>query len=435
MGNMTITIRDDGTGQGTPPWADSVPYESRICDMIRERRKAIGLTQSQLADALGVSQQSVSKWEGRRAVPDVSMFPLIAEVLELPDFGSVGLAGTPRWEQIPIRGLREELERFHRIVSLRETPWLMPGDLHANPLDIERRGWQACREQVAYEVARILEVALGMRTDQVRDLQQILWILTCVPGGSVEDVSLFLWSEQARRHMHSFAIGRAGYDSRAGIIDRICDGRSSLRSDIMHTALSPVIDNPYVMRRVSSIWHPEASHEAMIRERDARNECLASKDYEYVEIAIHADRIAKWDGRHDCTKPTFDEMVPSAVAKLAFERMQGGESEEDVAREFTESPGAMVAMLLDIPAGRELMGAAGHADGSGLTEDEMRTVREQVEKYGTALARMASDEEGASDGPFDGTERIYSLDEIFADDGPEDPDQWNGIGDLERYPF
>ena len=429
MTNMATTRTGGRAGEGMPPWAGSVPYESRICDIIRERRKAIGLTQAQLADALGVSQQSVSKWEGRKAVPDISMFPIIAEVLELPDFGSVGLAGMPRWDQIPIRELRDELERFHRIIALRETPWLIPDDLHANPLDVESNGWQAFREQVAYEVAHILEVALGMRTEQVRVLQQILWILTCVPGGSVEDLSLFLWSEQARYHMRGFAMGRAGYDSREGIIDRICTEQSPLQSDVMHTALSPVSDNPYVMRRVSSIWHPKASYDAMIRERDARNECLASKNYEPEEISIHASRIANWNGRHDCTKLTFDEMVPSAVAKLASERMRDGESRADVATEFIEKPDAMVSLLLGISAGRKLIELAGHTRASELTEGEIRTIRRRVGEYGAALSRK---EQTAAGYPFDGTETIYTLGDLFPED---DPDQWNDVFDIDQAPF
>ncbi len=42
-------------------------------------RKEKKLTQAQLAEKLGVSEQAVSKWENGQCAPDVSLFPIIAE--------------------------------------------------------------------------------------------------------------------------------------------------------------------------------------------------------------------------------------------------------------------------------------------------------------------------------------------------------------------
>lgn len=42
-------------------------------------RKEKNVTQSQLAESIGVSVQAVSKWENGQCAPDVSMFPVIAE--------------------------------------------------------------------------------------------------------------------------------------------------------------------------------------------------------------------------------------------------------------------------------------------------------------------------------------------------------------------
>ena len=44
--------------------------------MLRKEKK---ITQSQLAEHLGVSEQSVSKWENDQCAPDVSLFPVIAD--------------------------------------------------------------------------------------------------------------------------------------------------------------------------------------------------------------------------------------------------------------------------------------------------------------------------------------------------------------------
>ena len=47
---------------------------------LRKIRKAKGITQEQLADAVGVSPQAVSKWE-MTSYPDTQLLPVIAEFL------------------------------------------------------------------------------------------------------------------------------------------------------------------------------------------------------------------------------------------------------------------------------------------------------------------------------------------------------------------
>lgn len=49
---------------------------------LKEIRKKKGITQEQLADAVGVSAQAVSKWE-LNGYPDASLLPVIAEYLEV----------------------------------------------------------------------------------------------------------------------------------------------------------------------------------------------------------------------------------------------------------------------------------------------------------------------------------------------------------------
>ena len=49
-----------------------------IGDKIRYLRKSKNLTQAQLAEALSVSSQSVSKWENHISAPDITVLPIIA---------------------------------------------------------------------------------------------------------------------------------------------------------------------------------------------------------------------------------------------------------------------------------------------------------------------------------------------------------------------
>ena len=75
---------------------------------IRERRKEAGLTQEQLAEALGVTTGAVYKWESGRATPELEMLVDIAEFFEtsvdaLLDYG---------WQKLRMGQAVEKLRRF-----------------------------------------------------------------------------------------------------------------------------------------------------------------------------------------------------------------------------------------------------------------------------------------------------------------------------------
>lgn len=55
----------------------------KIGQLIAAKRKETGYTQQQLAELLGVTNKAVSKWETGEGLPDISLFPVLAEVLGL----------------------------------------------------------------------------------------------------------------------------------------------------------------------------------------------------------------------------------------------------------------------------------------------------------------------------------------------------------------
>ena len=54
-----------------------------LADKIIENRKKNGWSQEELADKLGVSRQSVSKWEGAQAVPDMKKIVMLSELFSV----------------------------------------------------------------------------------------------------------------------------------------------------------------------------------------------------------------------------------------------------------------------------------------------------------------------------------------------------------------
>ena len=53
----------------------------RIGRYIASKRKALGMTQVQLAEKLGMSDKSVSKWERGICLPDVSVYMELCNIL------------------------------------------------------------------------------------------------------------------------------------------------------------------------------------------------------------------------------------------------------------------------------------------------------------------------------------------------------------------
>ena len=77
----------------------------KIGKFIAERRRAVGLTQLQLAEKLNITDRAVSKWETGRAIPDSSLMLPLCEILDI----SVNdlLCG----EAVSLDNYKEELEK------------------------------------------------------------------------------------------------------------------------------------------------------------------------------------------------------------------------------------------------------------------------------------------------------------------------------------
>ena len=54
-----------------------------IADRILTLRKSKGMSQEELADAVGVSRQAVSKWESEQATPDLEKVVIMSDIFEV----------------------------------------------------------------------------------------------------------------------------------------------------------------------------------------------------------------------------------------------------------------------------------------------------------------------------------------------------------------
>ena len=86
----------------------------KIGDNIRTYRRKIGWTQDQLADRLGVSGQSVSRWENGATYPDMEFLPVMARLFGCTTDDLLGCGkehGTPSDEELE-KAMRKSMEEL-----------------------------------------------------------------------------------------------------------------------------------------------------------------------------------------------------------------------------------------------------------------------------------------------------------------------------------
>ena len=94
----------------------SLPMSS----VIRRLRRQRNITQEELADAVGVTYQSVSRWENGQAYPDMELIPKIARFFAISTdllFGMDDLSVNQRVEELAekIQAVQNDPEEFYRL--------------------------------------------------------------------------------------------------------------------------------------------------------------------------------------------------------------------------------------------------------------------------------------------------------------------------------
>ena len=122
---------------------------SLLGETLRLRREERGLGQEQLATALGVRQQTVSRWEHGLALPRPSRVVELARLLELEPAHLHRLAGyLPAAERSPVESWHEVYERM---AELSRTELLLLLD----------RAWEELRSREGLDPVRMADDGSG----------------------------------------------------------------------------------------------------------------------------------------------------------------------------------------------------------------------------------------------------------------------------------
>ncbi len=96
-----------------------------IGNYIAEKRRILNLTQTQLAEALGVSNKTISKWENGKCMPDYSIIKKLCETLQITlaelidgeDGVENSMSAYDNNKIIELFSRIQELERQRRVLS------------------------------------------------------------------------------------------------------------------------------------------------------------------------------------------------------------------------------------------------------------------------------------------------------------------------------
>ena len=90
-------------------------FIARLGARVAEQRKVQSITQVQLAESLGVSQQTINSYEvGRRRIP-VSTLPQLARLLSVTVEELLGDNGTATRKRGPAPMLQRQIERIQQL--------------------------------------------------------------------------------------------------------------------------------------------------------------------------------------------------------------------------------------------------------------------------------------------------------------------------------
>lgn len=108
-----------------PPKAAMTPIEKAFYEQLgrrmAERRKELGITQVQLAEALGIAQQTMAHYEGGKVRIAAATLPTIAQALGIEISTLIGNATTHgRGKRGPKPRIQQQLEQLSKLPKAKQ---------------------------------------------------------------------------------------------------------------------------------------------------------------------------------------------------------------------------------------------------------------------------------------------------------------------------
>ncbi len=99
-------------------------FYNQLGRRISERRKTLGITQVQLAQTLGIAQQTIAHYEGGKVRIAAAVLPVLAEALDLDIEALIGVApkrakATPH-KRGPAPKMQQQLEQLGRLPKAKQ---------------------------------------------------------------------------------------------------------------------------------------------------------------------------------------------------------------------------------------------------------------------------------------------------------------------------
>lgn len=148
-----------------------------ISDRIQSLRKARGITQEQLADAVGVSRQAVSKWEAEQSVPDLERIVAMAEYFDVTtDYLLRGIEPAP-----DVRAPRTSPRTMCIIATALDAAGLILG----GGLWFEYQNWLCVAVMLIFQLAAVT-VWLLTKGERLRWFWAVnVWFLSVIPSALI----------------------------------------------------------------------------------------------------------------------------------------------------------------------------------------------------------------------------------------------------------
>ena len=149
-----------------------------ISDRIQSLRKARGITQEQLADAVGGSRQAVSKWEAEQSVPDLERIVAMAEYFDVTtDYLLRGI------EPAPTVQAREPVTA--RTMCIIATALDAAGLILGGGLWFEYQNWLCVAVMLIFQLAAVT-VWLLTKGERLRWFWAVnVWFLSVIPSALI----------------------------------------------------------------------------------------------------------------------------------------------------------------------------------------------------------------------------------------------------------